>query len=178
MPPSGHMTCTCPLECWKVNDMQPISQEENGSSCWMFQGLRSCGRRWRRIGSQWEGRLHQRRSTQPRWSAPSQDIRTEPNPAWLPPKREVAQQSERIKTRQHHQFILYSLTHTLAENQTNSVGLARISLLELAIVDVLLNPGVTRYMWEQLQHICAIRQSKGGGVPAAYIICFQAALEM
>ena len=46
---------------------------------------------------------------------------------------EKAEQSERIKTRQHHLFILYSLTHTLAENQTNSVGLARVSLLELAI---------------------------------------------
>ena len=44
-----------------------------------------------------------------------------------------ADQSERIKTRQHHPFILNSLTHTLAESQTNSVGLARISLLELAI---------------------------------------------
>ena len=47
---------------------------------------------------------------------------------------EKAEQSERIKTRHHHLFILpNSLIHTLAENETNSVGLVRISLLELAI---------------------------------------------
>ena len=42
-----------------------------------------------------------------------------------------AEQSEIIKTRQHHLFILLN-SSTLIESETNSVGVTRIPIWELA----------------------------------------------
>ena len=103
----------------------------------MLQGLRSCGRSWRRVTRVCEGsRLH-KRSTLPLWSELSPDTRTEGKlPGFykkgaglltmaagleLARGTKMTEQIEKIKTRQHHPCFS-EFKHTLLRMKPPMMG--------------------------------------------------------
>ena len=73
MSPLSHATFAPLLGC-----LPPQRDGHMADIVHMLQGLRSCGKSWRRATRAWEGSLPHKRSTLPPSLAPSPDTRTEP----------------------------------------------------------------------------------------------------